>query len=46
VLFFTQQIEGRTTLRVSPELTQSSLTGKPVKKIIVVPGRMVNIVTG
>jgi leucyl-tRNA synthetase len=33
-------------IALADERTQSSLAGKPVKKVIIVPGRMVNIVTG
>jgi leucyl-tRNA synthetase len=33
-------------IALADERTQISLGGKPVKKVIIVPGRMVNIVTG
>jgi leucyl-tRNA synthetase len=33
-------------IALADERTQSSLAGKPVRKVIIVPGRMVNIVTG
>ena len=33
-------------IALADERAQSSLAGKPVKKVIIVPGRMVNIVTG
>ena len=33
-------------IALADERTQSALAGKPVKKVIIVPGRMVNIVTG
>jgi len=33
-------------IALADERTQISLAGKPVKKVIIVPGRMVNIVTG
>jgi leucyl-tRNA synthetase len=33
-------------IALADERTQISIAGKPVKKVIIVPGRMVNIVTG
>ena len=33
-------------IALADERTQTALAGKPVKKVIIVPGRMVNIVTG
>ena len=33
-------------IALADERTQSALAGKPVKKVIIVAGRMVNIVTG
>ncbi len=33
-------------IALADERTQSAMAGKPVKKVIIVPGRMVNIVTG
>ena len=33
-------------IALADERTRTSMAGKPVKKVIIVPGRMVNIVTG